>query len=109
MGLFGADTFLGALGPSIISGGLSAFGAASANSSSRKQAANQFAWQLDADRHKYRRAVYDLKKAGLNPILAAKGGISGGGNISPGALPTFKNPYENAVNEIGRASCRERV
>lgn len=42
-------------------------------------------FQKEAAQSKYQWAVEDMKKAGLNPVLAATGGFGGGGTPSGGA------------------------
>lgn len=57
----------GALGSSLISGAFNA-----------RQAAKAFDRSVLAYKHRYQWAVEDLRAAGLNPILAATGGMTGG-------------------------------
>lgn len=49
----------------------------------REQSARARQFTREVGRHKYQWAVRDLKAAGLNPILAATGGLSGGGGSAP--------------------------
>lgn len=80
----------------LVSGGsavLNYIGARQANDAAHDLSADQFAWSLQADNTKYQRAVHDLRKAGLNPVLAAGGGIHGG-TPSGGSTPSMHNPAE---------------
>lgn len=95
MGLFSA------IGPSIVSGGLAAFGAREANDAAHDLSADQFAWSLEADKRKYQRAVADLRKAGLNPILAAGGGVHGG-TPSGGSTPGMHNPFQDVNSAVAQ-------
>jgi len=99
----GAGALLGSAGAAnLISGGsaiLGALGARSANDDASDLAANQFTWSLKADSEKYRRAVSDLRLAGLNPILAVGGGVHGG-SPSGGSTPNFKNEFEGVSNAL---------
>lgn len=52
------------------------------------QANRARSWARSMDNTKYQRSVNDLRAAGLNPILAASGGISGGGGASAPSAPT---------------------
>lgn len=63
-------------GAGLLGGGISTGIGMSEASKNRK-------WQRHNMRHKYRWAVSDMRKAGLNPILAAGGGIGGGAPGSP--------------------------
>lgn len=94
MGIFG--------GADLISGGsavLGYIGARQANDAAHDMAADQFAWSLDADSKKYRRAVQDLRAAGLNPLLAVGGGVHGG-TPSGGSTPSFQNPFAGVAGAM---------
>lgn len=68
---------LGAIGAAIVGGGISAFGSAQANKASAAAAQAQMDFQKEAMQHSYQWAMADMKKAGLNPMLAyQRGGAS---------------------------------
>lgn len=80
-----------AIGGSIVTG---LFNQRSANKSmqySSAQAARQMQFQDDQSRTQYQRAVADMKKAGLNPMLAAKlgGNAAMSGAMGSGAQATM--------------------
>lgn len=76
----------GSLASAGLNFGLNQLGSNIAFNKSGDKAAEMFQWQLEADGKKYRRAVKDLKAAGLNPMLAVGGGIHGG-SPSAGSAP----------------------
>jgi len=101
----------------IIGGGSSLLGGILGNKSNAKQAdkamafensqaERQMAFQREMATTEYQRAVEDMRKAGINPILAAKGGnsspagASGSGsmahqeNVLEGTTAALKSKYE---------------
>lgn len=56
--------------------------------------ANQFTEHMS--RHKYQNAIYDLRTAGMNPLLAVGGGVSGGGAAGAQASPALANSAKAA-------------
>lgn len=71
---------LAALAPVLgaaIGGGASLIGGAMQNSAAERAADKQMAFQENSARHSYQWATEDMKKAGINPILAYKQGGSG--------------------------------
>lgn len=73
--------YLGA-GAALASGTLSYLGAREANSTNRKIARDQMAFQERMSSTAHQRAMQDMRAAGLNPILAAN---HGGASAPPGS------------------------
>jgi hypothetical protein len=72
--------------PALIAAGASIYSANQRNRAAQKAAANQMAFQEGMSNTSYQRGMKDMKKAGLNPILAGKmGGAStpGGATYQP--------------------------
>ena len=85
------DPLVAAIGGSVFSG---YFNQRSANKSMRfssAQAARQMQFQDEQSRTQYQRAVTDMKKAGINPMLAAKlgGNAAMSGAMGSGAQATM--------------------
>lgn len=97
------NPLVAAIGGSVVSG---LFNQRSANKSmqfSSAQAARQMQFQDEQSRTQYQRAVADMKKAGLNPMLAAKlgGNAAMSGAMGSGAqatMPDIGSTINNAVN-----------
>lgn len=72
-------------GSQILGGITDMFGSSKANSSSRKLAAMNNDFQKEMSSTVYRRGMEDMKRAGLNPILAYQqgGASSPSGNVAP--------------------------
>lgn len=86
----------------LISGGLSYMGATSANAANAEQAQLNRDFQERMRATQYQTSVDDLKKAGLNPMLAYQNG--GAGNVS-GAVAA---PYQNALGQGVSSSLQAR-
>ncbi|AXL14656.1 DNA pilot protein [Microviridae sp.] len=80
-------------GASLIGGGLSFLGGLSSNKTSKKMAREQMAFQERMSNTAYQRSMADMRKAGLNPMLAYQ---KGGASTPSGAQPNIRNPLEGA-------------
>jgi len=78
---------------SLIGGGLSFLGGLSSNKTSKKMAREQMAFQERMSNTAYQRSMADMRKAGLNPMLAYQ---KGGASTPSGAQPNIRNPLEGA-------------
>ena len=65
------------------------------NKEAKKASARQMAFQKDMSNTSYQRGMEDMKKAGLNPILAGK---FGGASTPTGSTYNPENVATNAVN-----------
>lgn len=74
------------IGASVIGGLFSAFGASQQNKAAKKAAQRQMDFQRNMYENRYAMTMADMKRSGLNPILAYQqgvGGTPGGSSYSP--------------------------
>lgn len=84
-----------ALGSAAISGIVGAKGARDRNKSQEKQAQKQMDFQEDMSSTAYQRATEDMRKAGLNPMLAY---TQGGASSPSGSQANIENVTEPAIS-----------
>ena len=85
----------------------SVLGSAVQNRYNSANAAQANAWNVENYKHRYQWAVEDMRKAGLNPILAATNGI--GGSISgASAASVGMSDIGSTMNSAKAASAAER-
>lgn len=100
----------------LVGGAFNYFGAKRANEANKKMAREQMAFQQSSNREQmdfqermsntaYQRSVEDLKKAGINPILAfQQGGASTpSGASSAGSSATMMNEFAGAISSALQA------
>jgi hypothetical protein len=85
------------LGAALISGGLSYLGSRQSARMSQASAREQMAFQADQTGTGYQRAVADMKKAGLNPMLAAKLGPAASGSGAMAQIPDFGTAVQRGI------------
>jgi hypothetical protein len=79
----------------LIAGGASILGSHMRNKAAKSASARQMAFQKDMSDTSYQRSMADMKKAGLNPILAGK---VGGASTPTGSTYNPENIMQNAAN-----------
>lgn len=85
----------------------SVFGSAVQNHYNSANAAQANEWNVENYKHRYQWAVEDMRRAGLNPILAATNGI--GGSISgASAASVGMSDIGSTMNSARAASAAER-
>lgn len=90
-----------AAGASILSGGLGFLGSRSANKKAIQMSREQMAFQERMSSTAYERATNDMRRAGLNPMLAYQ---KGGASTPAGAQPNIRNELEGAANSARNMS-----
>lgn len=87
------------------SAALGALGAGSQNRAQTSAANNQMAFQERMSNTSYQRAVKDMRKAGLNPMLAYQ---QGGANSPGGAQPNLVNPMGTELGNITNSAIQSQ-
>lgn len=92
MSITGGIAALGGLGSIVGAGaGLLDTGVNIWSTAKQLQIANEnLSWQKEFSKSRYQRTTMDMKKAGLNPILAASGGFSPQGGTGGTSIPAFR-------------------
>lgn len=93
-------------GASLVGSATSAWGAERANREARRASQRQMDFQERMQRNRYRYTMEDMRKAGLNPILAYQqggGGAPSGASYSPqnigaGAATALSSGINSAIN-----------
>lgn len=75
--------------------GLDFLGGLLTNQSNADEAARNRRFVAKMYKNRYQNTVADMRKAGLNPILAANGGSVG--SAPSGSMATFDNPFHGAI------------
>lgn len=78
----------------LIGGGLGLLGGMMANESREDESASNRAFQERMSNTSYQRAMEDMRKAGLNPMLAYS---QGGASVPAGSMAQFENPMASAA------------
>lgn len=77
-----------------------------ANAASRENSAMSYKLSREAYKERYQDTVADLKKAGLNPILAAGGGFNVGQSVTAPMAQSFQgdtgNPYASTALQVSQ-------
>ena len=93
--------FFDGLAGSLVSGVSSIFGGERANDANAKAAASNTAFQERMRNTQYQAAMADMKKAGLNPMLAYQ---QGGAAVPSGSVPTINDTITPAVNSARQSA-----
>lgn len=93
----GLGSIVGAVAPAIIGGLFSSAGQRSANEASAESVQAQIDFQRESAQHAYQWATADMKKAGINPMLAYQ---RGGSSALSGASYTAQNEMAGLAGGI---------
>jgi len=85
------------MGAALISGGLSYLGSRQSARMSQASAREQMAFQAGQTGTGYQRAIADMKRAGLNPMLAAKLGPAASGSGAMAQIPDFGTAVQRGI------------
>ena len=91
---------------SIIGSGIGFLGQESANSSNTAASDKQMAFQKEMSSTAYQRAVEDMQKAGLNPMLAYS---QGGASAPLGSMPNIQNSASGVGQGVASAIQAKQV
>ena len=94
------------IGSAVIGGLASAFGQSSANKAAQRASREQMDFQRESYQNRYQWSMADMRKAGLNPILAYKsspGSGLGGASYAPGNVGAGVSSAAEGVRQGIRA------
>lgn len=96
----GDSGWMGVVGAGLLAGLLSNKGQKDTNETNIELGREQMAFQERMSSSAYQRAIADMSKAGINPMLAAQ---VGGATTPTGAMPTVQNRVGAGIASAGQA------